>query len=74
MMIDVPLARPDEAERLRTAVYRFSELKRTLAPPVELGGGSGRIRFATAEAAAEFDSYWRAFRAEPRSWGGFRDV
>ena len=74
MMIDVPLSRPDEAERLRTAVYRFAELKRTAPPAVDVCPQAGRIRFPTPEAAAEFNSYWRAFRAEPLSWGGFRDV
>jgi hypothetical protein len=73
MLIDVPLS-PHEAERLRTAVYRFAELKRAVMPAIEVGPGAGRIRFPSPEAAAEFRSYWRAFRAEPRSWDGFRDV
>jgi hypothetical protein len=78
MQIDVPLDRPNEAERLRTAVYRFSEMKAAAPPLVEVRTDSGRLTGAVAfwspEAADEFHSYWRTFRSERLSWGGFRDV
>ena len=76
MMIETPLSGPAEAERLRTAVYRFAELKRLPPPPVRLlpDGSTGAIAFASTELARDFNAYWRAFRSEPRSWGGFRDV
>lgn len=71
MTIEATLANPQETERLRTAAYRFAELKRIAPPAVER---DGLMRFPTPEQAAEFRAYWRAFRAEPRSWSGFRDV
>jgi hypothetical protein len=74
MIIDLPLARPEEAERLRTAVYRFSELKRVAPPVVEVRANAGRVCFDSAEQAAEFPNYWRVFRNESRVWGQFLDV
>ena len=76
MMIETPLTGQSEAERLRTAVYRFAELWRLAPPPVVLapGGTSGAVAFPTPELACDFTGYWRAFRSEPRSSGGFRDV
>ena len=59
MILDLPLTRPDEAERLRTAVYRFSELKRVPPPSVEVSADAGRIAFDCARQAAEFPNYWR---------------
>lgn len=78
MQIDVPLDRPREAERLRTAVYRFSELKAAPPPAVELRHDSGRVSgavsFWSTEAASEFRGYWRTFQQERLDWSGFRDV
>ena len=74
MITDVPLIHPAEGERLKTAVYRFAELKRSAMPEMDVRPDAGRIHFPTPEAAAEFRSYWRAFRGEQRSWEGFRDV
>jgi len=70
MTIDATLARPDENERLRTAAYLFAEMKRIALPVVE----NGVVRFACVATAAEFRSYWGAFRCEQRSWHGFRDI
>jgi len=79
MLLDLVLSRKEEAERLRTAVYRFAEMKaRGEAPPVEVRAEAGRVTGAVAfwsqEAAREFDGFWRSFRGEPQSWHGFRDV
>lgn len=78
MQIDVPLDRPNEAERLRTAVYRFSEMKAAPPPIVELRSADGRVlgavSFWSTEAASEFRGYWRAFQSERQSWSGFLDV
>jgi hypothetical protein len=78
MVIELPLARWDEAERLKTAVYRFAELNRAAAPVVAVRDKAGRpscaVAFATETAADEFRLYWRRFQAEPLGWGGFRDV
>jgi len=70
MTIDTRLAGPEENERFRTAAYRFAELKRIAPPVVE----NGVARFSCVATAAEFGSYWRAFRSEQRSWHGFRDI
>ena len=78
MQIDVPLSGADEAERLRTAVYRFSEMKDAPPPQVEVKRDEGRVlgavSFWSTEAASEFGAYWRLFRAERLIWGGFRDI
>lgn len=71
---------PGEAERLKTAAFRFAELKARspeAAPPVALsgdsGGPTGRVALWSAEAAAEFRSYWSAFRSEQPRQDGWRD-
>jgi len=78
MQLDLLLTRRDEAERLRTAAYRFAELKAADPPRVEVLASAGRLTgqvdFRSGEAAAEFASYWRAFSAEQPGWHGFRDV
>lgn len=78
MMIDVPLDRPGDAERLRTAVYRFSEMKAAPPPVVEVrrteGAARGAVAFWSPEAASEFKGYWRSFQAERRHLSGFLDV
>lgn len=78
MQIDVPLDRPREAERLRTAVYRFSEMKAAPLPAVELRASDGRmlgaVSFWSVEAASEFRGFWRTFQQERLDWSGFRDV
>lgn len=78
MQLDLPLERPQEAERLRTAVYRFAEMKAHAPPVVAVHQDGarvrGEIRFWSPEAALEFEGYWSAFAAERRSWSGFRDV
>jgi hypothetical protein len=70
MQIDVPLDRPGEAERLRTAVYRFSEMKAASPPEVDVRVDDGRL----SEAATEFSGYWRRFRSERQAWSGFLDI
>lgn len=77
MHFEAPLQR-DEAERLRTAVYRFAELKSAEPPGVELDGGPeavrGRVAFWSDEAAREFRSFWASFRRDQPSFEGFRDI
>lgn len=79
MQISVRLDAPSEAERLRTAAYRFAEMGRRLeAPAVRVrqheGGLVSDIVFSSPDAAAGFEAYWQVFRTEQRSWSGFRDV
>jgi hypothetical protein len=78
MIVDLPLARWDEAERLKTALYRFAELKRACPPQValhdRLGRPTGAVDFPSRETAEEFRTYWQAFRAQTRVSGGFLDV
>ena len=78
MQINLLLSRPREAERLRTAVYRFSELKKANPPAVELRADEDRIlgavSFWSPEAAREFQGYWRTFQSERPATGGFLDV
>ena len=78
MHLDLPLRRGEDAERLRTAVYRFAELKSWAPPPVEVRACAGRLHglvvFRSEAAADEFRRYWAAFGADRRDWSGFRDV
>ena len=78
MRISLTLDRPLDAERLKTAVLRFAEMRRGDAPAVSLAPSGERlvseIHFASAEAAAEFEAYWRVFRAERRSFQGLGDA
>ena len=78
MQIDVILMRGGDAERLRTAVYRFAEMKAWAPPTIEVRADAGRLKgtvaFASPEAADEFRSYWATFRTDRPDWHGFRDV
>jgi hypothetical protein len=80
VQLSLPLAHAAEAERLRTAIYRFAEGRRdgrdpppVLMVPDERGWVS-LVEFRSPEEAAEFRGYWARFRAEPFAWAGFRDV
>jgi hypothetical protein len=78
MDLNLPLEKREQAERLRTAVYRFAELKTWSAPPVEVHSRAGRLSglvvFGTPEAAEEFRRFWETFGADRPQWSGFRDL
>ncbi len=75
MKLDIPLKTSREVERLRTAVYRFFEMKaRSPEGSLAVAGDVGELALWSDEAAAEFNGYWRVFRQEQPAFHGFRDI
>ena len=78
MRISVTLEQPRDAERLKTAVLRFAEMRCGESPAVSVLRIGDRviseIDFKSPDAAAEFEAYWRIFRAERRSFQGLGEA
>lgn len=75
MKLNIPVRTSREAERLRTAVYRFFEMKaRSPEGAIAVAGEVGELALWSDEAATEFKGYWRMFRQEQPSFHGFRDI
>ncbi len=80
MEIRVRLAAAAEAERLKTALYRFHEVRNFTgdpAPAIQLladpAGLVSVVQVGDEAVADEFRRFWAGFRAESFSQRGLRD-
>jgi hypothetical protein len=79
LQIRVRLDGMGQAERLRTALYRFHEARNFAAPPelrIVASEGSALIGVADlggAEQAEAFRRFWDGFRVEPFAVRGLSD-